>query len=341
MRGAGFGRLFASAVSIWLALVFSLTARAQSVEDFYRNKTINLVTGVGPGGEYDIIMRLVARHFSRFMPGRPAVVAQNMIGGSGVLMANWLQRLAPQDGLTFGLMQNSLPTSQVVGQAGLNIDAGKLGWIGSLSPTVEVIVAHRGAGIATIDEAKQRELILGSVGAGGITNIFPKMLNDLLATKIRLVGGYQGGNDIVLAVERGEVGGRVMSWSTLKASKNDWLTDRKVNIIIAAGAKQPDLPGVPRIEELVKTEDELRIVDLVNSGDALGRPFVAPPGVPPERLAALREAFSRMVADEEFRRDAATVKVDVDPTPHDELQRVIERTLSTPRALVERARKYF
>lgn len=187
----------------------------------------------------------------------------------------------------------------------------------------------------------QRELILGSVGAGGITNIFPKMLNDLIGTRIKLVGGYQGGNDVVLAIERGEVGGRVMSWSTLKASKNDWLAEKKVHLIIAAGMKQPDLPGVPRIEELVKSEDELRIVDLVNSGDALGRPFVAPPNVPVERLNALRDAFKRMVADEEFRRDAAVVKVDVDPTPHDELQRVVDRTLSTPKELVERARKYF
>ena len=203
------------------------------------------------------------------------------------------------------------------------------------------IVAHRNPGIASIEDVKQRELIIGSVGAGGITNIFPKMLNDLLGLKIRIVGGYQGGNDVVLAIERGEVGGRVMSWSTLKASKNDWLAERKVNILIAAGAKQPDLQGVPRIEELVKSEDELRIVDLVNSGDALGRPFVAPPNIPPERLAALREAFNRMVADPEFRKDAATVKVDVDPTPHDELQRVVQRTLSTPKALVERARKYF
>ena len=225
-RAAGFALSF-------LPLLFAFSpARADAVEDFYRNKTINVVTGVGPGGEYDVIMRLVARHFGRFMPGRPNVMAQNMVGGSGVLMANWLQRLAPQDGLAFGLMQNSLPTSQVVGQAGLQIEAGKLGWIGSLSPTVEVIVAHRNTGIASIEDVKQRELIIGSVGAGGITNIFPKMLNDLLGLKIRIVGGYQGGNDVVLAIERGEVGGRVMSWSTLKASKNDWLAERKVNILI-------------------------------------------------------------------------------------------------------------
>ena len=178
-------------------------------------------------------------------------------------------------------------------------------------------------------------------GPGGITNIFPRLVNDLLGTKIKIVGGYQGGNEIVLAIERGETGGRVMSWSTLKANKPDWIAEKKVNVLIAAGAKQPDLADTPRLEDLVKDVDDLRLVELVGSGDALGRPFVAPPDTPPDRLAALRAAFARMTADEEFRKDAAALKIDVDPTPHDELQRVVDHVLSTPKGVIERARKYF
>ena len=325
----------------FLAFTSPHPARADAVEDFYRGKSLMLYTGVGPGGEYDIIMRLVARHLGRFVPGRPTVVPQNMAGAAGVLMSNWLFRVAPRDGLSVGLLQNSLPSSQAVGLPGLQMDAGKFGWIGSLSPTVEVLVAWHATGVRTLDDAKQRELIIGGVGAGGITNIFPRLVNDLLGTKIKIVGGYQGGNEIVLAIERGETGGRVMSWSTLKANKPDWIAEKKVNVLIAAGAKQPDLADTPRLEDLVKDVDDLRLVELVGSGDALGRPFVAPPDTPPDRLAALRAAFARMTADEEFRKDAAALKIDVDPTPHDELQRVVDHVLSTPKGVIERARKYF
>ena len=323
------------------AISFASPARADAIEDFYRGKQISMMTGVGPGGEYDIIMRLVARHIGRFIPGKPTIVSQNMAGASGILMANWLARAAPRDGLAIGLIQNTLPGSQAVGLPGLQIDAGKFGWIGSLSPTIEVLASWHITGVRSIEEAKQRELIIGGVGAGGITNIFPRLLNDLLGTKIKVVGGYQGGNELILAIERGETGGRIMSWSTLKANHPEWLDQKKVNILIAAGAKQADLAGVPRLEELVTNADELRVVELITSSDALGRPFTTPPGVPPERLAALRTAFEQMTGDTEFRKEAANLKIDVDPTPHGELQRVVDRVLSTPNTLIERAKKYF
>ena len=334
-------RFFRFTIALFAVALTPLSARADAVEDFYRGKTLTLVTGVGAGGEYDIIMRLVSRHIGRFIPGRPVVVSQNMVGASGVLMANWLYRIAPQDGLVFGLLQNSLPTSQAVGLPGVQIDAGKLGWIGSLSPTVEVLVAYHTAGVRTIEEAKHKELIIGGVGAGGITNIFPRLVNDLLGAKIRIVGGYQGGNELILAIERGETGGRVMSWSTLKSNKPEWLAHKKVDLLLAAGVRQADLADVPRLEDLVAGEDDLRLVDLVNSGDALGRPFATPPNVPPNRLAALRKAFVEMHADAEFRRDAASLKIDVDPTSHDELQRIVDRVLSAPKGVIDKAKKYF
>lgn len=336
-------RRLMSRLALALALVTGAADAfgADGVEDFYRGKTLTLYTGVGAGGEYDIIMRLVGRHIGRFIPGRPTVVSQNMPGASGVLLANWLHRIAPQDGLVVGLLQNSLPTSQAVGLPGLQIDAAKFGWIGSLSPTVEVLAAYHTTGVRTIEEAKRRELIIGGVGAGGITNIFPRLLNDLLGTKIKIVGGYQGGNELILAIERGETGGRVMSWSTLKANKAEWLAEKKIIVLIAAGEKQPDLAGVPRLEEMVTAADDMRLVELIVSGDRLGRPFATPPGVPSDRLEAVREAFGRMTADDDFRKDAAALKIDVDPTPHADLQRVVERVLSTPAGVIERARKYF
>ena len=334
-------RFFRVVISLLAFMFTPLPARADAVEDFYRGKTLALVTGVGPGGEYDIIMRLVARHMGRFTPGRPNIVAQNMTGAAGVLMSNWLSRVAPRDGLAIGLLQNSLPTSQAVGLPGLQIDAGKFGWIGSLSPTVEVLVAWHATGNRSIEDARQRELIIGGVGAGGITNIFPRLVNDLLGAKIKIVGGYQGGNEVGLAIERGEIGGRVMSWSTLKANKPDWLADKKISVLIAAGVKQPDLAGVPRLEEMVKGEEDLRLVELVGSGDALGRPFAATPGTPPDRLAALRAAFARMTVDADFKKEAAALKIDVDPTPHEELQGVVDRVLSAPKGVIDRAQKYF
>ncbi len=343
MRSAGIvlSRLIACVALALACGAAPRAARADAVEDFYRGKTLTLYTGVGAGGEYDIIMRLVSRHIGRFTPGRPVVVSQNMVGASGILLANWLDKVAPRDGLALGLLQNSLPGSQAVGLPGLQMDAGKFGWIGSLSPTVEVLAAWRDAGVRTIEEARQKELVIGSVGAGGITNIFPRLVNDLLGTKIKIVGGYQGGNELVLAIERGETGGRVMSWSTLKSNKPEWIAEKKVNLLIAAGVRQSDLDGVPRLEELVKPGDDARLVELVTAGDALGRPFATPPGVPPERLAALRAAFVRMTADADFRKDAAALKIDVDPTPHEELQGVVDRVLSTPKAVIEKARKYF
>ncbi len=342
-RGSHRTRLFGPTCLVVGALFAALpqAARAEAVEEFYRGRTLTMVTGVGPGGEYDIILRLAARHISRFIPGRPQIVVQNMVGASGMLMANWLARVAPRDATVIGLLQNSLPISQVVGLPGLQIDANAFGWIGSMSPTIEVLAAWHTSGIRTLEDARQRELIVGGVGAGGITNFFPKLINDLVGTKIRVIGGYQGGNELGLAIERGETGGRVMSWSTLKANKPDWLEQKKVNLLIAAGVRQADLVGVPRLEELVHNDADLRLVELIASGDALGRPFLTPPEAPPERLAALRDAFERMTGDAEFRREAGAVKIDVAPTSHTDLQRLVGRVLSTPKDVVERARRYF
>ena len=316
-------------------------AHAENVEAFYKGKTIYALVGVSAGGEYDLQLRLVAKHIGKFIPGHPNVVAQNMVGATGIVMANYLYRVAPQDGTYIGLIQNGLPASQAVGMEGVQFDSAKYNWLGSIAPTAETLLTWKTTGVKTIDDARKTEVIVGAVGSSGITLSFPLMLNDLAGTKFKLVMGYTGSGQLDLAMERGEVSARTTSWSSLKASKPDWIANKDVNIIVRSGPKPPDLDGVPAIEDIIKNSVDRQVVDIVTVGDRLGHPFATSPGVPAERVNALRNAFTDMLKDPDFQRDVANEKLEIDPVNAATLEAAVLSALNASSEARERAKKYF
>ena len=332
-------RNVALALGMTAAFVVPMAARADSVADFYKGKTVNVLIGVGVGGEYDLHARAVARYLGKHIPGNPSVVPQNMTGAGGLKMANYLYEVAPRDGTYIGMLANSFPAMQAAGIKGVQFDANKFNWIGSISPTVETMAVWKGNGIKSIEDVKKKEVVAGASGRGAITYIFPAMLNEFVGTKFKIVTGYPGGNGINLAMERGEVAARNNTWSSWKVTKSDWLRDKDITVIVQAGPKAKDLPNVPSIEDLVKDPDDKKIVELLVSGTRLGRPLAAAPGVPPERVKALRDAFDAVMKDPDFLKETAAANIEVDPVRGEDMQKVVASVLATPKNLAERAKK--
>jgi tripartite-type tricarboxylate transporter receptor subunit TctC len=326
--------LFAGLVVACLA---PARASADEVADFYRGKTISVLIGVGAGGEYDTIARLVARHIGRHIPGHPSLVPQNMTGASGLKLMNYLATLAPHDGTAIGMISEGLPSLQAVGMAGVQFDAAKFNWLGAIAPIDETVAVWRTAGVTTFDGARAKELITGATARGSITYTFPALLNELFGTRFKLVTGYNGGAEINLAMERGEVEARNNTWSSWKATKPTWLSEYKISIILQAGPRAADLDA-PLIADLTKNPDDRRLIDLILSGGALGRPLALTPDVPPERVAALRAAFDETVKDAEFLAEAKALNFDVDPVHGVDMQKTIERILSVSPDVARRAK---
>ncbi len=317
------------------------SAQAQSVEQFYKGKTLHSLVGLSAGGGNDLQMRLVARHLGKHIPGKPTVVPQNMIGAAGLVMANYLYRAAPQDGTYIGLLSNTLPSRQAVGLDGVQYDASKFGWIGSISNTVEILLLWKTTGVTSIEDAKKQEIIVGGVGTGGIGSSYPRMINEFLGTKFKVIEGYPGSPQLDLAMERGEVFGRAHTWSGVKASKPQWLANKDAYVLVYGGIKPPDLNGVPSLEELIADPANRQVVGIVLAGLKLGYPFTATPGVPADRLKALRDAFQAVLTDPEFLKETEAMKVDLSPVSWQEMTAVVDATLTAPPDVRERAKAFF
>jgi tripartite-type tricarboxylate transporter receptor subunit TctC len=313
-----------------------LTAHAQTVAEFYRGKNLNVYIGVGVGGEYDIQARLVARHIGKYIPGNPTVVPQNMTGAGGLRMINYLYVVAPKDGLSIGMIANSFPAMQAAGIAGVQFDAAKMQWLGTIAPGVETMAVWSTTGIKTIEDARRREVVAGASARGAITFFYPQMMNDLLGTKFKIVTGYTGGNQINLAMERGEVEARNNSWSSWKATKADWIKEKKITVIAQAGPRAPDLDA-PSVEDAARTPEERLLIELLTSGAQLGRPF-ATNEAPADRVAALRAAFASTMKDPEFISEAQGLGFEVDPIQGEKMQGIVEKVLSTPKDVAAKAK---
>jgi tripartite-type tricarboxylate transporter receptor subunit TctC len=320
-----------------LASLPAASARAQAVAEFYRGKTISLLIGVGVGGEYDLQARLVARHLGKHIPGNPNVIPQNMTGAGGIKMANYLFTQAPRDGTSIGMLGNNFAATQAVGGQGVQFDVVKFGWLGTIAPVVETMAVWHTTSVKTIDDARRKEIIAGASGKGAITFIYPSMMNEFLGTKFKIVTGYAGGSQINLAMERGEVQARNNTWSSWKATKAAWLKDKKIVVIAQAGPRAPDL-DVPSVEDLARTPEERKLIELVVSGTRLGRPMATTPDVPNERLAALRAAYRATMADPAFRAEAASLNFEVAPIYGEDMEKIVEQVMSTPKELALRAK---
>jgi tripartite-type tricarboxylate transporter receptor subunit TctC len=320
-----------------LAILAAAPAQAAGISSFYDGKTVNMYIGYSAGGGYDAYARLVARHMARHIPGAAEVVPNNMPGAGSLRMTNWLFNAAPKDGTAFGAPGRGVAFEPLLGD-GAQYDSTRFNWIGSANNEVSVCVAWHTTGIKTIEDARQRELIVGGTGGAADTDQFPKVLNAVFGTKMRLVAGYPGGNDINMAMERGEVQGRCgWSWSSVVSTRANWLKENQINILVQLSMKKhPDLPNVPLVLDLARNQEETQMLRLVFARQAMGRPFVAPPDVPADRVKILRDAFMATMKDKQFLAEAAKGQIEIDPVSGEEVQNIVREAYATPADLVKR-----
>jgi tripartite-type tricarboxylate transporter receptor subunit TctC len=317
-------------------------AASQTPSEFFQGKTIRVIIATGAGASYDVFGRLVARHLGEFLPGKPSLIAENMPGADGIKAANYLFSVAPKDGTVIATFNSAIAFYEAMAEPGIQFRGAELSWIGSL-PQDPAVIAVFDSPVRSIEEARRSEVVIGATGATGTMAGYPALMNSLFGTRFRIVTGYDGGNAVNLAMERGEVQGRGNStWSAYMAAKPDWVREGRIVPLVQIGPhKDPELPDVPLLNDLARSQDERQMLELVSSTVSLGQPFAAPPGIPADRLAALREAFARMGRDKAFKADAmkqAGLQHDIEPIPAAEVEGTVRRTVATPRILVERVR---
>jgi tripartite-type tricarboxylate transporter receptor subunit TctC len=322
------------------ALLTGTCAQAQTPSDFYRGKNVELYIGYSVGGGYDIYARLLAKHMGKHIPGNPNVLPKNMEGAGSLRLANWLYNIAPKDGTAFGMIGRGTGFDPLLGRTkGAQFDATKYNWLGSANDEVSVCVAWHTSGIRKFEELLTKELTVGGTGAAADTDQFPRIMNAMLGTKMKIVTGYPGGNDVGLAMERGEVNGRCgWSWSSVKATHPKWIEEKKINVLIQlALEKHPDLKDVPLITDLATTEEQRAIFRLIFARQVMGRPFLAPPGIPADRAAALRKAFMDTMKDKEFLADAEKGQLEITPVSGEDIQKLVIETHQTPAEIAKKA----
>ncbi len=304
------------------------SAHAQSpVGDFYKGKTIEMHIGYSAGGGYDVYGRIVARYMGKHLPGNPQIIAKNSPGAGSLRAANWLYAAAPKDGTALAIIARGAAFDPLLGVTAAQFDGQKFNWIGSANDEVSVCVSWKDSGFTKYEDMLTKELVVGGTGPTADTDQFPKVMNAVLGTKMKLIPGYPGGNDISMAMERGEVKGRcAWSWSSIVSTRMHWYKDKTVHVLIQlALQKHPDLPDVPLIMDLAKTEEQKQILTLVFARQTMGRPFVAPPGVPADRVAALRKAFMDTMKDKEFLAEAEKAQLEITPVSGEELQALVAK----------------
>jgi tripartite-type tricarboxylate transporter receptor subunit TctC len=323
-------------------LAISLGAPARAEDDvaaFFKGKTLRIVVGTAAGSGYDISARVLARHMASYIPGNPTIIVQNQPGAGGLTMTNSLNANGPFDGTVIGEPFNGTPTMPLLSPQTARFDASKLSYIGSTNRETQVMYVWHTVPIETLDQVKTTELVMGAQAPGSTQYDYPVLLNQLLGYKFKVINGYEGTPKIHLALERGEVQGTIANWSTLKALNSNWLTEKKVRLLVQWGIKkQPELAEVPLIFDYLKTDADRAAVKLVVARLEYGRPFFVPPGVPPDRVEALRRAFDATVKDPAFLSEAATAKIDVDPLTGEEVQALVADVSKTPRDIVARVR---
>lgn len=314
-------------------------ARAQTPEQFFTGKSISLYIGNSVGGGYDLYARALARHMSKYIPGNPTILPKNMEGGGSLRAANFIYSVAPRDGTAFATIGRGTPFAPLIGQKGAAFDAVKFTWIGSANDEVSACAAWHTSGVRTAADLYEKELVIGSTVASDDASQLPKVMNGLLGMKFKLVLGYPGGNEMNLAMEREETQGRCgLSWSSFAATQAAWVEAKKVNLLFQISfAKHKDLPDVPLVFDLAKTDEQKQILRLFAVRQVMGRPFLAPPEVPADRTAALRDAFDKTMADREFLAEAAKAKLEINPVPGAKVEQVVSEIYQTPADIVKKA----
>ena len=319
----------------------SPAAKAASVADFYQGKTLILYVGFSPGGGYDTYSRLLAPHLARNIPGQPKIIVKNKTGAATIVLANWLYNAAPRDGTVLGMIARGAPTHELLGGTGAKFDPVKFNWLGSMNNEVSVCVTSYRAPAKTFSELLQNRTVVGTQGPSSDSEVFANFIVNLLGAKLKLISGYPGTAVTVLAMDRGEVDGICgWSWTSVKLMRGKDLKDGKLNILLQmALVRHPELPDVPLITEFAKTKSERDQMDLIFARQTMGRPYLLPPGVPKDRVAALRKAFMATMKDPKFVAAAKKTKREINPVSGEDVQKLIVKVLATPAKTVAAAQK--
>jgi tripartite-type tricarboxylate transporter receptor subunit TctC len=339
-------------MSRWLHIAFAsvlllMPARelaAQSVADFYRGKTITCFIGYGVGGGYDLFARTISRHMSRHIPGNPSIVPVNMPGASSMLLANHLARRAPKDGTAFGAVNSALVFERLFsGSASKAQFSGpEMTMIGNAVSSASVLIAWHTSGIKTIDDIRSKPLVIAATSRTGDTYLLPLAVKNTLGLdNLKIILGYPGTREAAMALERGEISGRVWDMEGIKAARPQWIKDGSINIVAQlAPRKMPEVPAhVPLVKEYVSNDDDKKVLDVVFTSTVLARPYLAPPGMPADRKQALRDAFMATMKDPQFLADTKRLRLSIAPTSGAEMERIVADAYALPDAIIQKVRR--
>jgi tripartite-type tricarboxylate transporter receptor subunit TctC len=319
-----------------VAALAALTAPAAAQAPSLAGKNVQMIIGTGPGGADDVWGRVVARHIGKHLPGKPTVVPQNMPGAGGLNAVNHIYNVAPKDGTAMGLITGGAVLGPITGAAGARFDPTRITWLGSPTQETQICMAYNSpqVKVKTLKDLYEQELIVGATGPGGPTYIYPKALTALLGMKFKIIAGFPAAPPVYLAMERGEVEGICATFDSVFGSRPDWLADKKVTMLFRSGAApNPRLKDVPLLSDLARTPEDRQAIEFLYG---FGRPFVAPPNLPADRVKMLRDAFSATMKDADFLADAEKQKLDVAPEDGEHLAALVKRKYATPKAIVDK-----
>jgi tripartite-type tricarboxylate transporter receptor subunit TctC len=332
---------------LWMCIVSCFAVYSAQAQDFYQDKQIKLVVGSDPGGGYDTYARVLARHWSNYIPGKPQIVIQNMPGAGGLKTANFIAHVAPKDGLTVGALQNNVGYEPMMGISGgkenAQFDVLKMNWIGSMAKEVAVTVFWNPPPVHSVHELTQKEVTTGSTGAATSNTIYARLMNSILGTKFKIIHGYTNQPPIWLAMERGELQGSAGPfYSSLRTSKPEYLRDNKITIIVQiALEKHPDLPNVPLLLEFAKTAEDRQEIELAVASLLMGRPYVLPEGVPADRVKILQDSFMAAMKDPVLLQDAEKLKLEINAIDGPAVHQLLAKMYQTPQPIIDKVTAIF
>lgn len=343
------GALPGAVLAVVCLIAGCVGAAAQETTSFYKGRQLSLIVGYGPGGGYDVYGRLVAKHIGRFLPGQPVVVVQNMPGAGSLVATNYIYRIAPKDGSVFGIFARNMPLVGLIGsKQNVKFDPLHFTWLGSSTSFLNdayVLLVRKASPVSTLEALRTpggAALMIGSTSEGASSDAMPHVMRELMGLNVKSISGYTDSGQLFLAMDRGEVDGRTVGLSAIRANKADWLApDGPMRVLVAFGrnARHPDYPDVPIAQELAKGERERRLIEAIEVPYKISRPFAAPPGVPLERAKALQAAFLAVHQDRQFLADAGRSGVDISPIGAAEVLDLIRRVAETPPDLLRAIEK--
>jgi tripartite-type tricarboxylate transporter receptor subunit TctC len=329
-------------VAISLAFVLPTAAQAQSIEEFYRGKQLNMIIGYPTGGSNDIYARAVARHIGKHVPGNPTVIPRNMPGGGSLIAANHVFNVAPKDGTTLSLVAATIPLEERLGAPNVRFKVTEFNWIGRVAPSVNLTFVTSTVPVKSIEDTFKREILLGASARTSTVAIYPMVLANVIGAKFKMVMGYKSSSTAMLAMERGEVEGHSTSMEIVRSLHEDWIRDKKITILVQYALKRhPEMPDVPMSWELGRNEEEKQILRIVANATEVGKMILSTPDTPADRIQALRRAFDATVRDPAFLAELKASRVDVGPMPGEELQRLVAEVTNVSPAIIDKVKAIY